>query len=98
MAKIDTQNIKRRTNEMIGYSMYKREIEMKQKRIKNLICVFGIFTFFIAGTITVNALTNNAIVDKIKEVLTFKVDEEHPVDCKTLEDGTRICYYHVDEE
>ena len=37
-------------------------------------------------------------LDKIKEVLTFKVDEEHPVDCKTLEDGTRICYYHVDEE
>ena len=98
MAKIDTQNIKRRTNEMIGYSMYKREIEMKQKKLKNLICVFGIFTFFIAGTITVNALTNNAIVDKIKEVLTFKVDEEHPADCKTLEDGTRICYYHVDEE
>lgn len=98
MAKIDTQNIKRRTNEMIGYSMYKREIEMKQKRIKNLICVFGIFTFFIAGTITVNALTNNAIVDKIKEVLTFNVDEEHPTDCKTLDDGTRICYYHIDEE
>ena len=71
---------------------------MKQKKLKNLLCVFGIFTFFIAGTMTVNALTNNAIVDKIKEVLTFKVDEEHPADCKTLEDGTRICYYHIDEE
>ena len=97
MTKIDTQNIKRITNEMIGYTLFEREIKMKQKRLKNFICIFGIFVFFIAGTMTVNALTNNAIVDKIKEVLTFKVDEEHPVDCKTLEDGTRVCYYHVDE-
>jgi len=99
MAKIDIQNIKRKTNEMIGYSMYERENMMKQKRMKNVICVVAIFTFFIAGTMTVNALTDNAIVNKIKEVLTFKVDEEGTnVDCKYLEDGTRVCYYHVDEK
>lgn len=49
---------------MIGYSMYKKEQRMKQKRIKNLICIFCVFTFFIAGTMTVNALTNNEIVIK----------------------------------
>lgn len=98
MSKIDAENIKRRTNEMISYSMYERENIMKQKKLKKFVCVFAIFTFFIAGTMTVNALTDNAIVDKLKEVLTFKVDEEHPVDCKYLEDGTRICYYHVEEK
>ena len=91
---MNTQRIKKRTNLKIGYELWKREEEHKMRKIRNItITLIGV-AFFTAGTFTVNAMTDNKIVDSIKEVFTkqVKVDgEQKNAKCETLENGDIKC-------
>lgn len=94
MNKIDTERIKSMTNELIGYENYKREKKMKREKIRNITFVMvGAITLSL-GTLTVDALSNNAISNKIKEVFSMNVNingQEEKSSCVKNEDGTITC-------
>lgn len=96
MSKIDTSNIKRLTKEKISYTIYEREEKMKKQKLIRFAIVIAIFSVFIGGTFTVNALTDNKIVDtvteKVKDVLKVKSNgKEYDASCKKESDGSITC-------
>lgn len=96
MSKIDTSNIKRLTKEKISYTIYEREEKMKKQKLIRFVVVIAIFSVFIGGTFTVNALTDNKIVDtvteKVKDVLKVKSNgKEYDASCKKESDGSITC-------
>ena len=96
MSKIDTSNIKRLTKEKISYTVYEREEKMKKQKLIRFAIVIAIFSVFIGGTFTVNALTDNKIVDtvteKVKDVLKVKSNgKEYDASCKKESDGSITC-------
>lgn len=96
MFKIDTTNIKEMTKQKIAYSYYEREENMRKNKIRNLAIIAFIFSFFIGGTITVNALTDNKIADTVKEtfkeVLKVKSDgKEYDANCHKEDNGSITC-------
>lgn len=96
MSKIDTSNIKRLTKEKISYTIYEREEKMKKQKLIRFAIVIAIFSVFIGGTFTVNALTDNKIVDtvteKVKDVLKVKLNgKEYDASCKKESDGSITC-------
>lgn len=96
MSKIDTSNIKRLTKEKISYTIYEREEKMKKQKLIRFAIVIAIFSVFIGGTFTVNALTDNKIVDtvteKAKDVLKVKSNgKEYDASCKKESDGSITC-------
>ncbi len=100
MKKIDTTNIKRLTNQKIGYSMYERESIMKQRKIKTIACTLGVFAILFGTTLTVNAMTDNAIVEKISSIFQTKIivnGKEEKASCTHNDDGTVVCTFKNDE-
>lgn len=97
MMRIDTENIKMMTNQIIGYENYEKEKIMKRKQLKKITyAVFGIFILCI-GTFTVNALTDNSVSNAVKDWFTITVDgDEHNASCIKSDDGTITCT--VDKE
>jgi len=97
MLKIDTNKIKRMTKEKIAYNNYERKEKMKKRKIIHIVTFVFIIGFFIYGTISVNALTDNKIMDKVKEVFNIKInDKEYNATCKKDTEGNINC--HIPEE
>lgn len=69
MSRLDLNKIKQMTNNKIGYSNYESEEFMKKKRIKLVIYCVSIFFLLILGTITVNAATNNSIIEFVTKII-----------------------------
>ncbi len=94
MSKIDTEHIKNMTNQIIGFENYKEEKKLKKNNIKKITFVFlGAITLCM-GTLTVDALTNNAISNTVKDIfkINFSVDGENKnASCIKNEDGTFSC-------
>lgn len=98
MNKIDTYQIKKMTNQLIGYENFKMEEEMKAKKMKKVIFGLGVFFLLGIGTVTANALTNNKIVDMVKDMVSVKVisgnvEEVKNGVCKKLENGNFSCTF-----
>ena len=103
MNKIDTYQIKKMTNQLIGYENYKMEEEMKTKKMKKVILVFGVVFTLGIGTVTANALTDNKIVDIVKDMVSVKiisgnVKETKNGVCKKLENGNFSCTFNNPED
>ena len=98
MNKIDTYQIKKMTNQLIGYENFKREEEMRTKKMKKIMFVFGVVFMLGIGTVTANALTNNKIVDMVKDMVSVKVISGNVKEtkngvCKKLENGNFACTF-----
>ncbi len=95
MKKVDTNYIKEMTNQMIGYNNFKMEENMKKKKLKNITFVLMGILFLGSGIVTVNALTDNAIVDTINDVIPVRVvskkEEEKNAVCKKTDDNHINC-------
>ena len=94
MREIDTKHIKDMTSQMIGYENFKKEKVMKKMKMRKVAYVFlGAITLCM-GTLTVDAMTNNAISNTVKDIfsINFNVDgEEKNASCIKLDDGTFTC-------
>lgn len=94
MNKIDTKNIKNMTSQMIGYENFKKERVMKKNKMRKFVYVFlGAITLCV-GTLTVDAMTNNAISNTVKNIFSINLDiggEERNASCIKQEDGTFTC-------
>lgn len=91
---MNTLKIKEKTNHLIGYHNFLREEEKRVKKLKKITFVFATLSIFLAGTFTVNALTDNKIVDTVKEVFTPKIKvngEEKNATCEKKENGIIKC-------
>ncbi len=93
MEKFDTSKIKANTNSKIAYINYEREETMKKTKFKNFAFVLGIITLILGTTVTVDAMTGNAISNQIKESIVNIIidDEEYTSDCKTQNDNSITC-------
>ncbi len=103
MNKIDTNQIKEMTNQLIGYENFKMEEKMKKKKLLNIAFVFGGIILLGFSTITVNALTNNVVSDAIKKIIPFKVINKNDEDiknatCTELDNGNISCIIEEDSE
>ncbi|HIS38430.1 MAG TPA: hypothetical protein IAB45_02860 [Candidatus Onthousia faecavium] len=98
--KIDTDRIKSLTSQMIGYENFKKEKIIKKMKMKKVLYVFlGALTLSM-GTLSVDALTDNAISNTFKEIfsLNFNVDgEEKNASCIKNENGIITCTIEGDE-
>ena len=94
MKEIDTERIKNMTNQMIGYENYKKEKVMKRKKMRKVTYVFlGAITLCM-GTLTVDALTNNAISNTVKDMFKIRMNidgKENNASCIKQDDGTFTC-------
>lgn len=89
---IDTEKIKKMTNERIGYDLFEKEEKLKTMKFKKSMLVASIFAFCIMGTITVNAATDGKVVEEIKNIFTIKVNgDEKNSNCTKNSDGTITC-------
>ena len=94
MKVIDTERIKNMTSQMIGYDNYKKEKVMKKMKMRKVAYVFLGAVTLCMGTLTVDAMTNNAISNTVKDIfsLNFNVDgEEKNASCIKQDDGTFTC-------
>jgi len=92
MNEIDTEKIKKMTNNLIAYNNYEKEQKMKNKKLKNTLYTFLGLCIIIGGTITIDAATNNKISNLVKEVLTIKINgEEKNANCEKLTNGNYKC-------
>ena len=103
MNKIDTCQIKKMTNQLIGYENFKMEENMRNKKMKKILFGFSCFLLLGVGTITANALTNNKIVDMVKDMVSVKiisgnVQEVKNGVCKKLENGNFSCTFTNPED
>ena len=100
MREIDTERIKNMTSQMIGYENYKKEKVMKRMKMRKVAYVFlGAITLCM-GTLTVDAMTNNAISNTVKDIfsINFNVDgEEKNASCIKNENGIITCTIEGDE-
>ncbi len=91
---MNPNNIKKNTNRLIGYEMFRKEEKERMRKIKKISLSIAIFAFFIAGTFTVNAMTDNKIVDAVKEALNLNVrvnGENKNAKCEKLDNGNIKC-------
>ncbi len=103
MNKIDTHQIKEMTNQLIGYENFKMEEKMKKSKLRNIVLVFIGIILLGFSTITVNALTNNAVSDVIKKIIPFKAINKNDEDiknatCTELNNGNISCIIEEDSE
>lgn len=94
MNKIDTERIKIMTNQVIGYENFKKEKAMKKMKMKKAIYVFLGAVTLCVGTLSVDALTNNAISNTVKDIFSINVDidgNKKISSCIKNEDGTITC-------
>lgn len=94
MKQMDTERIKNMTSQMIGYENFKRKKMMRKMKMRKVAYVFlGAITLCL-GTLTVDAMTNNAISNTVKDIfsINFNVDgEEKNASCIKQEDGSFSC-------
>lgn len=96
MNKLDTEKILKRTNNLIGYELYEREERIMKKKFKNTLVAVAAVLILSGGTFTVNAMTDNSIVNSVKNVFGIKVNgEEKNATCERTENGSLKC--KVDE-
>lgn len=92
--RIDTNHIKSLTSQMIGYENFKKEKVIKKMKMRKVLYVFlGALTLSM-GTLSVDALTDNAISNTLKEMFSidFNVDgEEKNASCIKKENGIITC-------
>lgn len=101
MNKIDTEHIKNMTNQIIGFENYNKEKIMKKNNMIKVVYVFlGAITLCM-GTLTVDAMTNNAISDTLKEVFSIKTNidgKENNASCIKNTDGSFTCTVEGEED
>ncbi len=101
MNKIDTEHIKNMTNQIIGFENYKKEKIMKKNNMIKVAYVFlGAITLCM-GTLTVDAITNNAISNPVKEMFSIKTNvdgKENNASCIKNADGSFTCTVEGEEE
>lgn len=76
MSNINLQKIKEMTNKKIGYSNYEKEVFMRKKVLKCSIYSISICCLLAIGTITVNAMTDNGIVNFISKMIKVNGEEK----------------------
>ncbi len=92
MNRVDTENILNKTNQLIGYDNYKREERIMKKKLRNMIFMFVAVVILAGGTFTANAMTDNSIVEGIKNALSIKVNgEDKNAKCEKTSDGNLKC-------
>ena len=94
MKEIDTERIKNMTSQMIGYENFKKEKVMKRMKMRKVAYVFLGAVTLCMGTLTVDAMTNNAISNTVKDIfsINFDVDgDEKNASCIKQDDGTFTC-------
>lgn len=99
MKEIDTQHIKRLTNQKIAFANYEREELNKMKKLKTTILTMGIVALLAGGTITVDALTDNSIsnsvgnaIGEVLNSINVKVNgKDYNSSCEKQTDGTYKC-------
>lgn len=99
MRKIDTEQIKTMTNQIIGFENYKKEKIMKKNNMKKFAFVFLGAVTLCMGTLTVDAMTNNAISNTVKDIFSIKTNidgKENNASCVKNTDGSFTCT--VEEE
>lgn len=97
MSKIDTFKIKEMTNQLIGYDNFKMEEDMRKKKYKKIALFTLGFVLFGGSVVTVNALTNNGVVNTIGKVIPIKIvssdEESGNATCKEVSNGKYSCTY-----
>ncbi len=92
MKKVDTENILKKTNQLIGYENYKREEKIMKKKLRNMTFVLVAVVTLVGGTFTANAMTDNSIVEGIKNAFKVQVNgEEKNAKCEKVKDGYLKC-------
>ncbi len=97
MRKIDTFKIKEMTNQLIGYDNFIMEEKMNKSKTKNIALVsLGVLAFG-GGVATVNALTDNGVVNTIGKAIPIKIissdEEAMNATCKEVGNGKYSCTY-----
>lgn len=69
MKNIDIESIKSKTNNKIGYYNFKEERKNRRKKLKHFYIALGIILVVTIGTFTVNATTNNGIINLINKII-----------------------------
>ncbi len=103
MNQFDTHQIKEITNQLIGYENFKREEKMKKRKLRNIVFVFVGIILLGISTMTVNALTNNAVDEAIKKMIPFKIVSKNEEDmknatCTELDNGNVSCTIEQESE
>lgn len=91
---MNTESIIKKTNQLIGYEKFEREKRRKMKKVRNVLLSLSILAVFLASGFTVNALSDNGIVNSIKEALNLNIKvngEEKNATCKQEENGNIKC-------
>lgn len=89
---IDTNKIKKITNNLIACENYEKERKMKNKKLKNTAFIFLALFIVIGGTISVDAATDNKISNAIKDMITVKVNgQDKNAKCEKLSNGNIKC-------
>ena len=94
MKEIDTERIKNMTSQMIGYENFKKEKVMKRMKMRKVAYVFLGAVTLCMGTLTVDAMTNNAISDTVKNMFSIKANidgKENNASCIKQDDGSFSC-------
>lgn len=76
MSNIDLNKIKEMTNNKIGYSNYEKEECMRKKNLKYGIYCMSICFLLVIGAITVNAATNNGIINFFTRIIKVNNQEK----------------------
>ncbi len=101
MNKIDTEHIKNMTNQIIGFENYKKEKIMKKNNMKKIAYVFLGAIALCIGTLTVDAMTNSAISDTVKDMFSIKTNidgKENNASCIKNTDGSFTCTVEGEED
>lgn len=92
MDRIDTNKIKEMTNLKVSYDIFIREEDLRKHKMKKIVFGFTFCFLVIAGTISLDALTDNSISNGIKDFFKIKVNgEDYNAKCDRTENGTYKC-------
>lgn len=94
MKNIDTDKIIKMTNDKIGYDLFQKEEKIRMNKFKKGMFALAICLTCIIGTLTVDATTDGAISDGIKNIVNIKINgEEKNATCQKKEDGSITCTF-----
>lgn len=88
----DASKIKEQTNNLIAYELYERSENLKKHKLKTMSFIILSIMLLIVGTFTVNAMTDNAITNTIKDAFKINVnDKDYNAKCEKLSNGNLKC-------
>ena len=97
MDKVDTERIKKMTNLKISYDIYEREESLRKVKMKKIMFSVAFCFLTVAGAISVDAFTDNAVSNGIKEFFKVKVNgKDYNAKCDMTENGKYKC--SIDKE